>query len=320
MRSKSSNVWQHFLEINKEKAKCKLCQKIYSRKGRTTSALLLHLKTKHNAEFLKLSENKSDKKNSNADNNIDNQLTLKQTVEKKQPWPTTHQKTIQIDRLIAEMIALHDLPFRFVEAVGFKRILAAAWPCYHMRGREHFTKLVCEELYTKMAEKVKIILNKFDRISFTTDIWSDPSAGVSLLSLTAHGISNDLEYINIILKCEPVGGSHTSDVILEKLTFILNEWGLTEKVHCVVHDRGSNIVRAMNLSGFEHVNCTVHQLQLCIKAGVLSNEKVSTTIDKAKRIVGHFNHSVLAQDRLREIQCTVLGKCYRGVVQDCPTR
>ncbi|KAL0803192.1 hypothetical protein ABMA28_017346 [Loxostege sticticalis] len=51
-----SNVWDYF-EPNKEdqdKANCKICNKSYSRKGRTTSSLKNHLKSMHSENFLHL--------------------------------------------------------------------------------------------------------------------------------------------------------------------------------------------------------------------------------------------------------------------------
>ncbi|GBP70717.1 Zinc finger BED domain-containing protein 4 [Eumeta japonica] len=39
-------------------------------------------------------------------------------------------------------------------------------------------------------------------MSFTSDIWSDPSSNASLLSLICHGIVSDFERSSIILKCE----------------------------------------------------------------------------------------------------------------------
>ncbi|KAL0808864.1 hypothetical protein ABMA28_012534 [Loxostege sticticalis] len=52
-RPTKSNVWDYF-EPNKkdqDKANCKICNKSYSRKGRTTSSLKNHLKSMHSEEF-----------------------------------------------------------------------------------------------------------------------------------------------------------------------------------------------------------------------------------------------------------------------------
>lgn len=326
MRPKSSCIWNYYQEVSSEKAKCKICGSVYSRKGRCTSGLITHLKLKHNNEYLKYEElrNKEPEKTSVSCSTpmqvAKKQITLKETLQKNDYWHSSHPKAIEIDKLIAEMLALQDLPFHFVQGIGFRRLMSAALPRYKLRGREHFTVLLCEDLYSQMSNKVKQLLEKFDKLSFTTDIWSDPSAGVSLLSLTAHGIAEDFRKMNIILKCEPMQGSHTGDVISEKILSMLNEWNISNKVHCIVHDKGSNMIRAMNLSQFTHINCTIHQLQLCIKAGLFSNGDIVQIIEKIKKIVTHFNHSMLAQDELRKIQTERLNQPPLTVVQDCPTR
>jgi hypothetical protein len=59
MKPKSSSIWNYFVEINDSSAKCKICDKVYSRKGRTTTALKSHLKSLHAekfAEFEKIDE------------------------------------------------------------------------------------------------------------------------------------------------------------------------------------------------------------------------------------------------------------------------
>ena len=46
-------------------------------------------------------------------------------------------KSMEIENLISEMIALQDLPFNFVEGIGFRRLLQFVVPNYQLRGR-HF--------------------------------------------------------------------------------------------------------------------------------------------------------------------------------------
>ncbi|GBP19654.1 Zinc finger BED domain-containing protein 4 [Eumeta japonica] len=86
-------------------------------------------------------------------------------------------------------------------------------PRYNFRGRNFFTEFVCKELYGKIAIKVKELIKKFDHMSFTSDIWSDPSSDASLLSLTCHGIASDFERSSIILKCETFDDHHTAKTL-----------------------------------------------------------------------------------------------------------
>lgn len=48
-----SEIWVFFKldEYDQDKAQCKICNKTYSRKGRTTSSLKNHLKSVHPEEF-----------------------------------------------------------------------------------------------------------------------------------------------------------------------------------------------------------------------------------------------------------------------------
>lgn len=54
--SKKSNVWQFFYKASDTVAVCCVCNRNYSRKGRGTTCLRNHLKSKHPEEFLTLED------------------------------------------------------------------------------------------------------------------------------------------------------------------------------------------------------------------------------------------------------------------------
>lgn len=54
MKPKTSEIWQYFVEVDDNYAKCKSCGKNYSRKGRTTTSLKGHLKSIHKEQFEEL--------------------------------------------------------------------------------------------------------------------------------------------------------------------------------------------------------------------------------------------------------------------------
>ncbi|KAF9800697.1 hypothetical protein SFRURICE_015351, partial [Spodoptera frugiperda] len=177
-----SNVWDYF-EPNKEdqdKADCKICNKSYSRKGRTTSSLKNHLKSMHSEEFS-----------------------------------------------------------------TFENI---------------------------MAQKVKVLIENFDNMSFTSDIWSDPSSNASLLSLTCHGIAENFERSSIILKCETFDGRHTGEIIAEKFSNMLSEWNIKkEQLHCLIRDEGSNMKRAGRLAALNDIDCTEATRELSSSCALISS-------------------------------------------------
>lgn len=218
------------------------------------------------------------------------------------------------------MIALQTLPFNFVEGLGFRRLIHELAPKYNFRGRSFFTDFVCKELYGKVAQKVNELIKQFDYMSFTSDIWSDPSSNASLLSLTCHGIAEKFDRYSIILKCETFEGRHTGDIISEKFNTMLTEWNIKkEQVHCLMRDEGSNMKRAARLAALNDIDCTVHKMQLAIRSCLGSQENIKILKQKCKNISTHFNHSTIAQKQLQTIQDR-LNQSHLKVFQDCVTR
>ena len=182
------------------------------------------------------------------------------------------------------MIAVQDLPFHFVEGIGFRRLMQAIIPKYNLRGRNFFTDYVCKDLYEKVAAEVKNVIKEFKYMTFTSDIWTDPSANVSLLSLTCHGITVNFERKSVILKCETFNDRHTGDIIAEKYESMLIEWGISKnQVHCIIRDEGSNMKRAMAISEFSDIDCTAHKIQLCVKNGLKSHQSIIDIRQKLKK-------------------------------------
>lgn len=248
------------------------------------------------------------------------QLSLEEVILREKKWDINNLNSKKIDKLIGEMIALQNLPFNFVEGLGFRRLIQQLAPRYNFRGRNFFTDFVCKELYGKVAQKVKELIEKFDYMSFTSDIWSDPSSNASLLSLTCHGISENFDRSSIILKCESFDGRHTGDIISEKFDTMLSEWNIKkEQVHCLIRDEGSNMKRAVRLAALNDIDCTVHKIQLAIRSCLGSQENIKILKQKCKKISTHFNHSTIAQRQLQTIQDR-LNQPHLKVFQDCVTR
>ena len=74
--------------------------------------------------------------------------------------------------------------------------------------------------YEKMKKKVVLLLEKADWISFTTDIWSNPSKTCSLLNFTAHFILGSKRE-KVILAASVMEEDHTGQHIAQKLPELL---------------------------------------------------------------------------------------------------
>lgn len=121
-------------------------------------------------------------------------------------------------------------------------------PKYNVKGRTYFTDVVTKDIYETMV-LVKQLISKLDFMSFTFDIWSDPSSGASLLSLTCHSLAENFARLSIILKCETFDNCHAFDIIADKFETMLTDWNISkEQVHCIIRDEGVNMKRPKRLS------------------------------------------------------------------------
>ena len=156
--------------------------------------------------------------------------------------------------------------------------------------------------------------------SFTTDIWSTDVGSHSLLSLTAHWLTDSFERKSAVLHAQSFPGEHTGEMICSKYKEMLAGWGIKhEQVHLIICDNASNMVKAMKDAAYPDLGCFAHTLQLIIHDGVLTQQAVIDALAICRKIIGHFKHSPLAYSRLKEIQQS-LGLPQHHLKQDEPTR
>ena len=72
--------------------------------------------------------------------------------------------------------------------------------------------------------------------------------------------------------------------------------------------------------GWKCLSCTAHTLQLCLKCG-FDIPVISRLLAAAWKLVGHFNHSVIATEALKKKQEQIGdGDKFKKLVRDCQTR
>ena len=161
-----------------------------------------------------------------------------------------------------------------------------------------------DQVYKQVQEKIKKLVakeNAGDKKSFTTDCWSGSTE--SLMSLTAHFIDNNWERQQVVLNTRAMSGSHTAQYIGDTFMEMLEFWGIEkERVLLVLRDSGANMIKGMRLIDLPDWSCCAHTLQLVVNDGLGSQRMVGDIIARMKRIATHFGHSLLAKQRLQEIQ------------------
>ncbi|KAH7668172.1 Zinc finger BED domain-containing protein 4 [Aphelenchoides avenae] len=161
--------------------------------------------------------------------------------------------------------------------------------------------------------------------SFTCDGWSGPTCG--FMGLTAHGVTSDWQRRRFVLAVREFTGSHTGAAVRKIVRALLIEWKVDdERVHCILHDQGSNMEAAFALDDIEDMGCAAHKINLICRNGIWPDQKkgelpttASKLLTRCREVVAHFRHSHLAMDKLHEYQAQHKLK-ERQLVQDVATR
>ncbi|KAF2889622.1 hypothetical protein ILUMI_16551, partial [Ignelater luminosus] len=102
---------------------------------------------------------------------------------------------------------------------------------------------------------------------------------------------------------KPFSGSHTGENIAKKLNIVAKRWDIEHtKIHVLIHDSGANMVKGVRLAEYDSARCFIHTLQRAINESLKVQAVVTTMIATGRRLVTHFNHSGLAQEKLLSIQ------------------
>lgn len=202
---------------------------------------------------------------------------------------------------LVNMIAEDMLPISFVENSRFKKFMKLLEADYSIPSRPTITNRLKLE-YNALKTKISNYLEEINFVSLTTDMWTS-RATKSYITITAHLISKDWQYITLVLTTEEMSERHTSANLRERLLKVITTWQLNNKVVAVVHDNAANICNAVeNIPEFGHsVRCFAHSLQLCVNKH-LSEERINNLIKKSSNIVSHFHHSTASTTALQNKQ------------------
>uniref|UniRef100_A0A915KP10 HAT C-terminal dimerisation domain-containing protein n=1 Tax=Romanomermis culicivorax TaxID=13658 RepID=A0A915KP10_ROMCU len=128
--------------------------------------------------------------------------------------------------------------------------------------------------------------------------------GSSLARLTSHGINGDFKTVHFVLHAQPLSDErHTAENLNPRFEEMLENWNIDKtKVHMVLRDGGTNIVKALGLSDLQSANCSAHQINLNVEEALKAQQSIKSSPETCRKISGHFNHSYPVPKKLEEIQ------------------
>ncbi|XP_049813602.1 E3 SUMO-protein ligase ZBED1-like [Schistocerca nitens] len=166
-----------------------------------------------------------------------------------------------------------------------------------MTSRKTISNTLLQQQYAMIKEIVKAKINSAEAVVLTMDGWTS-TTNESYLSVTAHYVK-DLELASSLLECFKYDERHTSEKLSEELLRVTREWGIQEKVVCVVSDNAANIVGAIRLTAWKHIPCFAHTLNLIVQNGL---PHIQPILNKVKKIVEFFKRSSQACTKLKKMQ------------------
>ncbi|XP_068130731.1 E3 SUMO-protein ligase ZBED1-like isoform X2 [Hyperolius riggenbachi] len=313
---KRSNIWVHFEEIDSKKAKCKICKKVYSSHGGSTSNFKRHLKISHSIEVLAQirQENpaKSRRRSKSAApctisiHTTESSTTSEgRTASQRQRQsgitsyvrPISASKQTNLDEELMRMIALDFQPFSIVDDQGFKNFVKAIDPSYVLPNRKTLTTLM-QSMYEGTMAQVMESVKDASAVCLTTDCFTSQTK-VSFMAVTCHYIDKYFKRMSYLLDCFSFTESHSADHLAAELQRICEEWGITDKVSACVSDNESNIKAAIQKLGWKNVACFAHALNLIVRESL---KPIQETVAKVKNVVENVHGSTIATEVLNAIQ------------------
>ncbi|XP_022219331.2 uncharacterized protein LOC111072049 [Drosophila obscura] len=290
--SKKSNVWQFFRKANVDAvATCCLCKRDYSRKGRGTTCLRNHLKSKHPAEFRKLSED--------IRYLVKEEVTDTLTQQPISPDPlemgNADELFARCDEQLAQVFLSPRISFDLIESPRFISFVKALNSDYLIRARGYYENILCHGIHKRVQTRVEQKVDLLDAISLSSSLcWANNDG---LLSLSCFGISNDFQAQRCTLKCKALNYEDTDRVAycIQNLIFGLEMELPQEKVHCIIRDEATALAGALP-------DCCVSRLQMCVRFALQESQLLQNLSSKCKQIVDHFASSTMAHEHLKFIQ------------------
>jgi hypothetical protein len=219
----------------------------------------------------------------------------------------TEQKYITTK--LTQWVAADLQPFTIVEQEQFRELVHTLDPYYNLPCRQTLKEEV-NLLFSQRKSNIKSEINNLtSKVALTTDIWSSTYNNTAFLGITMHCITNDWKIKKCLLNFISIEGSHSAALILTKLTDVLQEFNISDRIISLTTDNGSNmLVCERELASeletgffnftFTHNRCAAHIINLAVKAGM---KHLNSSIVKLRKFVNKIKNSQLLIDDLKSI-------------------
>ncbi|XP_077350555.1 E3 SUMO-protein ligase ZBED1-like isoform X1 [Festucalex cinctus] len=267
-----SPVWEHFEQISPQKVKCLVCSKVLSYNNNNTSTMLRHFRVLHGNE------------------------------ETNQAEPSSADK-VDLAELLLDMVIEDSQPFTLVDGSGFKKLMKALAPSYILPTRQTLKAMV-EKRYKETKDKTKAIVAKASACSLTSDMWTSINTD-AYLAVTCHFIDETTSLQSVVLGVQHFPEAHTAANMASMKTSLMSEWGISEKVTCLVTDGAANMGACARELHMRHTICVAHTLNLLVKKALDQCPELFHIRTNCRKIVGYFKSSTTAKVSSLLVICNI---------------
>lgn len=234
-----------------------------------------------------------------------------------------------LDELV-RMIVLHELPFRIVEYVGFRRFVASLNPAFKLMSRTTIRDECIAEFNRQKTQLLEVLKNLNSRVSLTADLWTS-NQELGYICVTCHFVDNKWNLHKRIINFAHVETPHNATNLLNVMLKTMEDWGIDDKICSITLDNASvndlmvsyiksNLIGRRLLAGngdIFHHRCAAHVLNLIVQEGL----KVSCgAIDAIRESVKFVRSSAQRKENFDKI-ITQLGiTCEKQLALDVSTR
>ncbi|KAJ8259529.1 hypothetical protein GJAV_G00170380 [Gymnothorax javanicus] len=158
-----------------------------------------------------------------------------------------------------------------------------------------------EEKFSTAKEKAKEEVQKAAAVSLTADMWTSMNME-AYLGVTCQYITGEDSLNTVVLGVEHFPLNHTAHNLAHAMTAIMEEWGIRNKVSCLVTDAAANMKACARVLQVRHSICVAHALNLIVRKSFDQVPALADIQEKARKIVTYFRTSTAGKERLGQIQ------------------
>ncbi|XP_032428200.1 zinc finger BED domain-containing protein 1-like [Xiphophorus hellerii] len=187
------------------------------------------------------------------------------------------------------MIVKDTQPFTIVDDVGFRTFVSYLDPNYVLPTRQALKAMV-EAKYESAKEHAMAKVEKVAAVSLTSDMWTSINMD-AYLAVTCHFVEENEKLSSVLLGVQAFPQSHTAENIACVKASLMEEWGISGKVTCMVTDGAPNMVACVRELKLRHHICVAHTLNLVVKRALDQHPVLSGLRAKARKLVDYFRSS-----------------------------